>query len=146
MSQIAVFILFLPFVSFLLILLIPEKNRIWAGWLACAGIFISFLLSAKLFWAITQDPSFEMVQASIPWIRLLHLQLELGVLVDRLSVLMLLVVTGVGSAVFYYSLEYMSHDEGFKRYFAGLSLFALSMIGIVVSNNLLQLFICWELF
>lgn len=145
MNQIAAFILFLPFVSFLLILLLPEKNRAWAGWLACAGIFVSFLLSAKLFWAITQDPSFELMQTQIPWIGLPHLQLELGILVDRLSVLMLLVVTGVGSAVFYYSLEYMSHDEGFRRYFAGLSLFAFSMIGIVVSNNLLQLFIFWEL-
>ena len=139
------FILFLPFVSFLFILLIPEKNRVWAGRLACAGIFISFLLSGKLLWNMMQNPPLETIQSGIPWISLPQLNLELGVLLDRLSVMMLLVVTGVGSGVFYYSLEYMSHDEGFKRYFAGLSLFAFSMIGIVVSNNLLQLFIFWEL-
>lgn len=145
MTQIAALILFLPLISFLLILFIPEKNRNLSGWLACAGIFGSFLLSAKLFWALTQNHSFEFVQSAVPWITLPQLHLELGVLVDRLSVFMLLVVTGVGSGVFYYSLEYMNHDEGFKRYFAGLSLFAFSMIGIVVSNNLLQLFIFWEL-
>jgi len=116
-----------------------------AGWLACAGIFASFFLSVKLFWAMTQDHSFEVSQVGISWISLPQLKLELGLLVDRLSVLMLLVVTGVGSTIFYYSLEYMGHDEGYKRYFAGLSLFAFSMIGIVVSNNLLQLFIFWEL-
>ncbi len=145
MSQSALLILFLPFFSFLIIPFIPEKNRIWAGWLAFAAIFASFLLSLKLFWAISQDPSFEGFQSAISWISLPQLQLELGVMIDRLSVLMLLVVTSVGSGVFFYSLEYMQDDEGFKRYFAGLSLFAFSMIGIVISNNLLELFIFWEL-
>ncbi len=140
-----VLILFSPFIAFILIVLIPEKNRNIAGWLACFGIFISFWLSAKLFWSITQNPSFESIQAGISWISLPQLQLECGIIIDRLSALMLLIVTGIGSGVFYYSLEYMSHDEGFKRYFAGLSLFAFSMIGIVISNNLLQLFIFWEL-
>lgn len=145
MTQTIFWILCLPFISLLAILLTPEKNKAAAGWISFSGIFAAFLLSLKLFWSLSSNHAFEAVQQEIPWIFLPTLSLEFGVIVDRLSVLMLLVVTGVGSGVFYYSMEYMSHDEGYKRYFAGLSLFAFSMIGIVVSNNLLQLFIFWEL-
>src|SRR5258707_6005179 len=58
---------------------------------------------------------------------------------------MLLVVTGVGSAIHIYSLGYMKGDPGFSRYFACLSLFTFSMLGIVLSNNFIQIFIFWEL-
>ncbi len=81
----------------------------------------------------------------ISWIVLPGFSLDFGILLNPLSLLMLLIVTGVGSAIFIYSIEYMEHDAGFGRYFAGLSLFAFSMIGIVLSSNLLQLFIFWEL-
>lgn len=145
MTQTISWILCLPFISLLAILLTPEKNKAATGWISFSGIFTAFLLSLKLFWSLSSNHAFEAVQQEIPWIFLPTLSLEFGVIVDRLSVLMLLVVTGVGSGVFYYSMEYMSRDEGYKRYFAGLSLFAFSMIGIVVSNNLLQLFIFWEL-
>jgi len=138
-------ILFLPFISFLLIPLVPERNRRLAGWLACLGIFLSFLLSLKLALPLFQGKEIEAYQITLQWIALPDLKLELGLLIDPLSILMLLVVTGVGSLIFYYSLEYMGRDEGYRRYFAGLSIFAFSMIGIVLSANLLQLFIFWEL-
>jgi NADH-quinone oxidoreductase subunit L len=138
-------ILFAPLISFLVIPLIPEKNRLLAGWLACFGIFISFLLSLKLAIPLFQGKELEAYQITLQWITLPDLKIELGLLIDSLSILMLLVVTGVGSLIFYYSLAYMSHDEGYRRYFAGLSIFAFSMIGIVLSANLLQLFIFWEL-
>src|SRR3989338_1691013 len=138
-------ILFLPLAAFLLIPLVPEKKRTLGGWLACAGMFCAFALTAKIAWPIFAGQPFHSFHASIEWILIPNLQLEFGVLIDSLSVLMLLVVTGVGSVIFYYSLEYMAHDEGYRRYFAGLSLFAFSMIGIVVSINLLELFIFWEL-
>src|SRR3989338_969262 len=135
MTQTIFWILCLPFISLLAILLVPEKNKTAAGWISFIGIFAAFLLSLKLFWSLSSNHSLETMQQEIPWILLPALRLEFGVIVDRLSVLMLLVVTGVGSGVFYYSMEYMSHDEGYRRYFSGLSLFAFSMIGIVVSNN-----------
>jgi len=64
---------------------------------------------------------------------------------DPLSLVMMLLVTGVASAIHIYSWGYMRDDKGFSRYFACLSLFTFSMLGIVLANNFLQLFIFWEL-
>src|SRR4029079_16021887 len=64
---------------------------------------------------------------------------------DRLSLLMLVVVTGVGSLVHIYSLGYLRGDRSLSRYFASLSLFMFSMLGIVLANNLVMMFIFWEL-
>jgi len=68
-----------------------------------------------------------------------------GTLVDPISALMLIVVTVVGFVVMLYSIEYMHHDRGLPRYYAELSLFLASMSGLVLSNNLLEFFIFWEL-
>lgn len=138
-------ILLLPFISFLLIPLISESKRKLGGWLACGSMGLAFLLTLKLALPLFQGEILHMYHVPTEWIMLRDLKLEFGLLIDPLSILMLLVVTGVGSAIFYYSLEYMEHDEGYRRYFAGLSLFAFSMIGIVLSSNLLELFIFWEL-
>jgi len=85
------------------------------------------------------------LEASYAWVALPALTLEFGLLLDGLSYLMLLVVTGVASLVFLYSMAYMQDDESYSRYFASLSLFSFSMLGIVLSNNLIQIFIFWEL-
>ena len=71
--------------------------------------------------------------------------MDFGLRLDPLSLLMLLLVTGVASAIHIYSWGYMSEDRGFPRYFACLSLFTFSMLGIVLANNFLELFIFWEL-
>jgi NADH-quinone oxidoreductase subunit L len=84
-------------------------------------------------------------ELSIKWIDIWSLQIEFGLVLDRLSLLMLLIVTGIGSAIFIYSLGYMEEDPSQPRYFACLSLFAFSMLGIVLSNNFIQMFIFWEL-
>ena len=138
-------ILFLPLVSFFLLPLIPEEKRKLGGWLACGSMIFSFLLTLELALPLFHGEILHMYHIPTEWIVLPGLKLEFGFLIDPLSILMLLVVTGVGSAIFYYSLEYMEQDEGYRRYFAGLSLFAFSMIGIVLSSNLLELFIFWEL-
>ena len=145
MTNSAWWIVVLPFISFLFTPLVSEKKRVLAGWIAFGSMIFAFLLSLKLAWPMLHGEPFQTQYTSIEWILLPDLELEFGLLVDSLSVLMLLVVTGVGSSIFYYSMEYMEHDEGYRRYFAGLSLFAFSMIGIVLSANLLQLFIFWEL-
>ncbi len=73
------------------------------------------------------------------------LSLVAGTLVDPISALMLLVVTIVGFAVMLYSIEYMHHDSGLPRYYSELSLFLAAMSGLVISDNLLEFFIFWEL-
>ena len=72
-----------------------------------------------------------------------RLEIPFGVTVDALSKTMLLVVTGVGLLVHVYSLGYMKEDAGKARYFAGLSLFMFSMLGIVLADNFLMMFIFW---
>src|SRR5207237_8718012 len=72
-------------------------------------------------------------------------RVDLGLRFDPLSLLMLLIVTGVAAAIHLYSVGYMRQDAGLPRYFACLSLFTFSMLGIVLANNFLELFIFWEL-
>ncbi len=79
------------------------------------------------------------------WITLGNATIEAGIMVDNLSALMLMVVTSVSFLVHLYSLGYMAGDAGTKRYFSMLGLFTFSMLGIVVSDNLLLIFIFWEL-
>jgi len=74
-----------------------------------------------------------------------ELYIAIGILIDPLSKVMLLIVTTVASLVFIYSLGYMATEEGYSRYFAGLSLFLFSMLGIVVADNFIMMFIFWEL-
>jgi NADH-quinone oxidoreductase subunit L len=82
----------------------------------------------------------------VPWIDFgIALRVPIGLLVDDLSKLMLLVVTGIGAAVHIYSTVYMESDESKARYFGNLSLFMFSMLGIVLANNFVMMFIFWEL-
>ena len=79
------------------------------------------------------------------WLSVGNLSVDLGFLVDRLSLIMLFVVTGVGSLIHIYSKGYMGKDPSLSRYFASLSIFMFSMIGIVLANNFLMIFIFWEM-
>ncbi len=132
-------ILWLPFAASLVIALFLRRLPKLAGILATGTLLAGFALSLALF---KSAASFE---SSIIWIPLDRLPVEFGVMVNPLSLLMLLIVTGIGSLIFLYSTAYMEHDESCGRYFASLSLFAFSMLGIVLSNNLIQIFIFWEL-
>jgi NADH-quinone oxidoreductase subunit L len=107
------------------------------------GLACTLVLLAKSLGAGEGEPTG--FQHEVVWIRVGDFTARFGVLVDRLSLLMSLVVTGVGLPIFVYSVGYMRDDEGFGRYFACLSLFAFSMLGIVLSTNLLQTFVFWEL-
>ena len=71
--------------------------------------------------------------------------LRLGWVLDPLAAVMLVMVSLVGLLIFIYSLGYMAHDENFTRFFCFLSLFAAAMLGLVIANSLLLLFICWEI-
>jgi NADH-quinone oxidoreductase subunit L len=84
-------------------------------------------------------------ETAITWLAVGDLRIELGLRLDALSLPMLLVVTGVGGVIHVYSLGYMRGDPGFSRYYACLSLFTFSMLGVVLANNFLLLFIFWEL-
>ena len=73
------------------------------------------------------------------------LTVNIGVLVDPISVLLMIVVTTVSALVHLYSIGYMHGDEGYGRFFTYLNLFTFSMLGLVVAPNIIQMYICWEL-
>lgn len=73
------------------------------------------------------------------------LQIHMGILLDPISVMMLVVISTVSLMVHIYSLDYMKHEEGFSRYYSFLSLFTFSMIGLVISTNIFQIYVFWEL-
>ena len=136
---------FAPLAACVAIFLFSLNSKNLSSLLAIAGILTSFVCTVLIAVQIFLGPPPAEFQQSFSWIQLDGLTIAWGFLVNPLSIMMLLVVTGVGSAIFIYSRGYMDEDPGMPRFFAFLSLFAFSMIGIVVSNNLIELFICWEL-
>ncbi len=138
-------LLFGPLAAAALITLFFQKYKRLSAALSIGAILLSFLFSLGLFGAMVTGGK-AIGPATIKWLLVGDLvKIEFGAMIDHLSVLMLLVVTGVGSAIHIYSLGYMKGDPGFSRYFACMSLFTFSMLGIVLANNFIQMFIFWEL-
>lgn len=87
-----------------------------------------------------------LIPYNVPWLPLTEkVHIDLGILLDPISVMMLIVITTVSLMVHIYSLGYMKGERGFQRYYAFLSLFTLSMLGLVVATNLFQMYLFWEL-
>jgi NADH-quinone oxidoreductase subunit L len=137
--------LFSPLVACIFITLFFLRSKSLSSLTAIAGILTSFVCTVLLALQIYSAHPALQAQHSLPWIHFDGLSIDFGVLVNPLAIMMLLIVTGVGSAIFIYSRGYMLEDPSMPRFFAFLSLFAFSMIGIVLSNNFIQLFIFWEL-
>jgi NADH-quinone oxidoreductase subunit L len=134
-----------PLVAALLILF-TGRWRALSAVLSIGAILLGFILSLQVFAAFGQAPGYPLSPAPLRWLTIGHdVHIELGALVDRLSLLMLLVVTGVASAIQIYSLGYLRGDPGFSRYFGCMSLFAFAMLGIVLSSNFIEMFFFWEL-
>jgi NADH-quinone oxidoreductase subunit L len=135
--------LFLPLFAAVLITLVTRRDRELSAGLSIGAVVAGFVLSLVFIgWAGWQPVPAE---SSIDWLSLGNFNVQLGLRFDPLSLLMMLIVTGVASLIHIYSWGYMREDPGFSRYFACLSLFTFSMLGIVLANNFLELFIFWEL-
>ena len=135
-------ILFLPLLACGLITLFTHRDRKLSAGLSIAAVVIGFILSAVFVGATHWQPARD---SAVSWLALGDFQVDLGLRLDPLSLLMLLIVTGVASLIHIYSWGYMHEDPAFSRFFACLSLFTFSMLGIVLANNLVELFIFWEL-
>jgi NADH-quinone oxidoreductase subunit L len=138
-------ILLIPLIAAAAILLIGIHRPRVASGLAIAGLLACFGCTLTLFFDALGGRLSLPFETSIPWIDLFGLQVPLGILVDQFSLLMTLVVTGVGSAIFIYATGYMHDDSAYSRFFGVLALFAFSMLMIVLANNWIQLFMGWEL-
>ena len=106
------------------------------------GVFIAFILSAMTLSEVMDGAGFN---ATIyDWMVVGGLRMEIGFMIDGLTAMMMVVVTFVSLMVHIYTIGYMAEDEGYNRFFSYISLFTFSMLMLVMSNNLLQLFFGWE--
>ena len=111
--------------------------------LTILGVLISFVLSAITLYSVAMEGA-RFNETIYTWMVVGGLKMEVGFLVDGLTAMMMCVVTFVSLMVHIYTIGYMQDDEGYNRFFAYISLFTFSMLMLVMSNNLLQLFFGWE--
>ncbi len=124
--------------------LTPRRGRTLAAAAAIGALAVSFLLACGALVTALRDPSAHLVH-NFSWFDLGTATVRLGLLLDPLTALMCVMVTFVGLLIFIFSTGYMQEDANFTRFFCFLSLFAAAMLGLLVANSLLLLFICWEL-
>ncbi len=146
--QHTIWIVLLPLLAFLINGLgsgrLPGKI---SGWISTIAIGISTFLSYRTaFQYFSSDSREQLIAFKTTWLRFNDtLHIDLGILLDPISVMMLVVITTVSLMVFVYSQGYMKDEPGYDRYFAFLSLFSFSMLGLVVATNLFQMYMFWEL-
>ncbi len=143
-TKLALLLLLSPFVGFLFNIFFGKKvSRGISGTIGTLTVLVSFLLSICFFAQLQQSGKpFEI--SLFDWISVHNFKLDFGILLDQLSLLWLLFVTGIGSLIHLYSISYMHDDENMHKFFAYLNLFVFFMITLVIGSNLLVMFIGWE--
>jgi len=133
-----------PLLGFLLIGLLNRRfNKDLVSVVACASVLTSFVLSVILFLNLNEENT-AFTYTAFDWISAGNFTVSFSFLVDPLSVLMMLVITGVGFLIHVYSTGYMHEDDGFNRFFAYLNLFIFFMLLLVMGSNYLLMFVGWE--
>ena len=130
-----------PLIGFLLIALINQRLRQWlVALIACSAVLFSFILTGILFFTMGDDHT-SLTYTAFEWIAAGDLSVSFSFLVDPLSILMMLIITGVGFLIHVYSAGYMHGDEGYNRFFAYLNLFIFFMLILVMGSNYLLMFL-----
>ena len=144
--ELAVWLIFLlPLISAVTIGIGAFRSKPISAGISIAAVVGSFILTFVMVANGSEFPDGQGPSPKVSWLRLDGLSVDIGLKIDGLSKLMLCVVTGVGSLIHIFSLGYMKEDRDFSRYFAFLSLFIFSMLGIVLADNFVMMFIFWEL-
>ena len=153
----SIWILLLPLISFLVIGLPEFLNKKYAWSHKTAGLIgtcslglvtvLSYFTAFQYFTSprLADGTLATFVPYNFTWLPLGHLHFDLGVLLDHISVMMLIVISTVSLMVHIYSFGYMHGEKGFQRYYAFLSLFTMSMLGLVLATNIFQMYMFWEL-
>ncbi|HET8940423.1 MAG TPA: NADH-quinone oxidoreductase subunit L [Rudaea sp.] len=126
-------------------LLRKQVGRAGAAFAAIAGVAISCVLSFYVFYQLVWGGAASFNENIYTWFQVGSFSTHIGFMIDRLSALMMVVVTFVSLMVHVYTIGYMADDDGFQRFFSYIALFTFSMLLLVMSNNFLQLFVGWEL-
>ncbi|WEK69446.1 MAG: NADH-quinone oxidoreductase subunit L [Candidatus Chryseobacterium colombiense] len=144
MENLVYAIVLLPLLGFLINGLFGKNlPKIVVGSLATAMVFASFCIAVSIFMNFDSESQPVIVKA-FEWFRVNGVQINFGFQIDQLSLMMIMIITGIGSLIHLYSIGYMSHDKGFYKFFTYLNLFIFSMLLLVMGSNYLILFIGWE--
>jgi NADH-quinone oxidoreductase subunit L len=133
-----------PLAASLIILDLAKSRRNAAAALAIIGQIAALIMSILAFVSTLQAPGYRAVH-NFTWFTFGEQALRIGWVVDPLAAAMLVMITLVGLCIFVFSVGYMADDKNFSRFFAYLSFFSAAMLGVVIANSLLLLFVCWEL-
>ena len=137
----------LPLAAVLLNLLLGDRlGKRGTAWLSCGavGLAFAFALRAVVHLAGMPEAERSITETLYTWIQVGDLKVDVAWLLDPLSSVMILVVTGVGFLIHVYSVGYMSHDPSFRRFFLYLNLFTFAMLTLVLADNFLLMFVGWE--
>ena len=137
----------LPLAAVALNLMIGDRlGRRGTGWLACGAVGLAFLFALRAVFALAAMPADDrqIVDTVYTWMRVGDFSIDVSFMLDPLSSVMALVVTGVGFLIHVYSVGYMVHDGSFRRFFLYLNLFMFAMLTLVLADNFLLMFVGWE--
>jgi NADH-quinone oxidoreductase subunit L len=133
-----------PLAASLLILSLSSTRRAGAASLAIAGQIMALVLALLALLHTLPGPGYRVFQ-NFTWFIFGEQALRIGFVLDPLAAVMLVMITLVSLCIFVFSIGYMAADKNFARFFAYLSFFSAAMLGVVIANSLLLLFVCWEL-
>ncbi len=143
-TNLAIILLLAPLCGFLINIFFGKSfGKTISGIIGTVAVVISFLITLVFFFAINETKTGVNIKL-FDWIQISNFKIDFGFLLDQLSILWLLFVTGIGSLIHLYSISYMHDDENMSKFFAYLNLFIFFMITLVVGSNLLVMFIGWE--
>ncbi len=144
MENLVYAIILLPLAGFLINGLFGKKlPKVFVGGLATFVVFAAFCIAVSIFLGFNADQPPVIVRA-FEWFTINGMQVNFGFQIDQLSLMMIMIITGIGSLIHLYSMGYMSHDPGYYKFFTYLNLFIFSMLLLVMGSNYLILFIGWE--
>lgn len=137
--------LFFPLMGFLILLFFSNHlSRQATGWIGCTTIFLSLLSFSSLLYVYVNSSLSPYTLTLFRWIQLAPLSADFSIHIDPLSLVMTLIITGVGFLIHIYSYGYMEHEEDYARFFACMNFFVFAMLLLVLAANLLLLFMGWE--
>ncbi|MDM2644637.1 NADH-quinone oxidoreductase, L subunit NuoL [Mycobacteroides abscessus subsp. massiliense] len=136
----------LPLAGAAVLLLVGRRGDAWGHLLGCAAALGSFLVAVGAFLGMLgrTGPDRVMHEVLFSWVPVGGLHIDFGLALDQLSVCFALLITGVGSLIHVYSIGYMAHDPGRRRFFGYLNLFLAAMLLLVLADNFLGLYVGWE--
>jgi len=137
----------IPFTGFLINGLLGQRiGRAGVYCIGCSSIGLAFLFSILAVYEMACSPAEDrlLVQVLWNWMSIGNLNIDISLMIDPLSAVMILVVTGVSFVIHIYSMGYMAHDESYWRFFAYLNMFVFFMIMLVLGSSYIVMFVGWE--